>query len=238
MARSLLRTAAALTAVASGWLVWWCAEPRLRAVAGVARTAPPTPRWTLADVVGASVAVVAVVAYSLMFATAAVAVGSQLLVPHRAGQIALRGWAGPRWWRTAVLTACGIGVAAQAAAATPAPERPPCAGPCAPALVGLPTPDLDGLPYPDLPTGPPTRMPRPIAPGRAGPHGQVRPAQVTVRVGDCLWTIATALAPPDAGVPAIAALTARLYAANRQLVGDDPDLIYPGTVLRAPGGSR
>jgi nucleoid-associated protein YgaU len=61
---------------------------------------------------------------------------------------------------------------------------------------------------------------------------------VRVRSGDCLWTIATGLAPPGADDDAIAGLADRLYAANRQVVGDDPDLIYPGTVLRAPGGSR
>jgi nucleoid-associated protein YgaU len=61
---------------------------------------------------------------------------------------------------------------------------------------------------------------------------------ITVRTGDCLWSIARELARSDATDAAIAQLVGRLYAANRQVIGDDPDLIRPGTVLRAPGGHR
>jgi 3D (Asp-Asp-Asp) domain-containing protein len=48
-----------------------------------------------------------------------------------------------------------------------------------------------------------------------------------VRPGDTLSGIASALAVPG-GWPA-------LYAANRQAIGPDPDVIRPGTVLTAPG---
>jgi hypothetical protein len=58
-----------------------------------------------------------------------------------------------------------------------------------------------------------------------------------VHAGDCLWTIAETLLPPDASDAAVVAVSGGLYAANREVIGADPDLIYPGTVLRAPGGT-
>lgn len=65
-----------------------------------------------------------------------------------------------------------------------------------------------GLPLPE----------RPEAPAE-----QVRPV-VTVRPGDSLWSIAA-----EHGCTWTA-----LYAANRAVVGTDPDLIRPGAVLRLP----
>jgi LysM repeat protein len=56
--------------------------------------------------------------------------------------------------------------------------------------------------------------------------GQVAPARYRVAAGDTLSGIAAALAVPG-GWPA-------LYAANRQLIGPDPDVIRPGTVLTVP----
>jgi LysM repeat protein len=53
--------------------------------------------------------------------------------------------------------------------------------------------------------------------------GQVTPVSYTVRTGDTLSGIATEFAIPG-GWPA-------LYAGNRQVVGPDPNVIRPGTVL-------
>jgi LysM repeat protein len=57
-----------------------------------------------------------------------------------------------------------------------------------------------------------------------GQHGPVR---YTIAAGDSLSGIAAALAVRG-GWPA-------LYAANRRVIGPDPDLIRPGTVLSIPG---
>jgi LysM repeat protein len=57
-----------------------------------------------------------------------------------------------------------------------------------------------------------------------GQHGPVR---YTVVAGDTLSGIAAQLAVPG-GWPA-------LYAADRQVIGPDPDVIRPGTVLTVPG---
>lgn len=74
------------------------------------------------------------------------------------------------------------------------------------------------------------------APGTAAHHAVVvRPSAhrgvqsraaltVTVRPGDCLWTIARAHHVSEAA----------LYRANRSTVGPNPNLIYPGMRLRIP----
>jgi nucleoid-associated protein YgaU len=216
-------------AATAGWGLWWCARPRLAEVWAVldGSSADREP-WTLADVVASAVAIAAVTAYAVLVITALVAVGSQLVAPDLAATVAARGWAGPRWWRTLVLTACGIGIAAQATAASAAavPDGPPCAATCAPSL--------DGLPYPDLPVGPwtPRAADREDTP-RPDPPRDRR----VVRRGDTLWAIAADLSPPQATAADVAGLAHRLYAVNRDVIGDEPDLIYPGTVLETPGGT-
>jgi LysM repeat protein len=77
---------------------------------------------------------------------------------------------------------------------------------------------IDGLPLPDRPSG------------------TGRPAPLTHRVvaGQSLWAIARAHLAPDATSGRIAAEWPRWYAANAAVIGDDPDLIKPGTLLRAP----
>jgi len=53
-----------------------------------------------------------------------------------------------------------------------------------------------------------------------------------VRPGDCLWHIAAAMLPAGSDARAIAAKVEDLWNLNRDQIGDDPNLIYPGTVLR------
>jgi nucleoid-associated protein YgaU len=67
---------------------------------------------------------------------------------------------------------------------------------------------------------------------------------VVVRPGDSLWSLAEAALRRDGtGAPTtrqVAQAWPRWWAANREAVGDDPDLLLPGTVLRPPpdGTSR
>jgi resuscitation-promoting factor RpfA len=101
---------------------------------------------------------------------------------------------------------------------------------------------LGGLPVPDRPWG--TRAdPRPARP---------EPELVRVRRGDSLWAIAAqhliaqdpAVQDPAAQHPAdhasppsqaeIAAAWPRWFDLNRTRIGDDPDLIHPGTRLLVP----
>lgn len=67
--------------------------------------------------------------------------------------------------------------------------------------------------------------PRPTA----GTHDDV-----TVRRGDSLWTVAARHLGPGASDAQVAREWPRWYAANRDVIGDDPDLIVPGQQLRPP----
>jgi LysM repeat protein len=62
--------------------------------------------------------------------------------------------------------------------------------------------------------------------------GQVTPVRYTVRTGDTLSRIAAEFAIPGGW--------AALYAANRRVIGSDPNIIHPGTVLTLarPGSAR
>ena len=56
---------------------------------------------------------------------------------------------------------------------------------------------------------------------------------MVVRRGDTLWSIAARQLGADASEAEVAAAWP-LFAANRAVVGADPDLLLPGQVLRAP----
>jgi nucleoid-associated protein YgaU len=63
------------------------------------------------------------------------------------------------------------------------------------------------------------------------------PGRVVVRAGDSLWSIAARELGPNASAEAIGARWPEWYAANRQVIGSDPDLILPGQVLRIPAAA-
>jgi hypothetical protein len=125
----------------------------------------------------------------------------------------------PASMRSAAGVALGVGLvlAAPAAAAAPAPPQP---------AAGVPDwPDGDG----GTATPAPPDWPAAATPQEAGAHVVVR--------GDCLWLIAEdhleALGsrPTDAQV---AEAVQRWWAVNASVIGQDPDLIHPGQVLRPP----
>ena len=63
------------------------------------------------------------------------------------------------------------------------------------------------------------------------------PARVVVKPGDTLWSIAATELGPNATAEDVATRWPAWYAANRQLIGPDPDLILPGQVLRIPAAA-
>jgi nucleoid-associated protein YgaU len=75
---------------------------------------------------------------------------------------------------------------------------------------------LAGLPLPERAEGPAHR----------------RPVDVVVRAGDCLWAVAARDLGPRATDQQIAQRWHEIYAANRAVIGPDPDLVRPGQVLR------
>jgi len=65
----------------------------------------------------------------------------------------------------------------------------------------------------------------------------IEDADVIVRRGDSLWSIARRHLPPGATDSQIAAAWPRWHAANRFVVGADPDLLLPGQRLVPPDNS-
>ena len=84
----------------------------------------------------------------------------------------------------------------------------------------------------DAATSPPQRPDE--GQGASPPTPAGAEATVRVRPGDSLWVIAARRLGEHASDSAIAATWPRWYAANAQVIGDDPALIRPGEVLRAP----
>jgi len=79
-------------------------------------------------------------------------------------------------------------------------------------------------------SGPASSGPNP-GPGASPGRGE---QSVVVRPGDSLWDIAARQLGPNSGDDRIAVLWPHWYAANRQVIGDDPSLIRPGQHLVAP----
>jgi hypothetical protein len=188
--------------------------------------------------------------------------GAVAAAPTRTGRALHRH--GPRWVvRTAALlvvltgtgpmaTAAGAGTAvdpadprsqAVAEVALPTWDRPVtvAGGP-----VGAPVPSWEpplveggsGVEEPPLPGWRPTTpsvRPAPAADlvsrGRAPDH------TVVVRRGDTLWDIAAQHLGPTATAEEIAREWPRWHAANREVIGSDPDLILPGQRLVAPAAA-
>lgn len=61
--------------------------------------------------------------------------------------------------------------------------------------------------------------------------------EITVRAGDSLWSLAAAELGPFASDVDIAIEWPRLYQANRPVIGENPDVLLPGQVLRLPPGT-
>jgi nucleoid-associated protein YgaU len=127
----------------------------------------------------------------------------------------------PRRLRLLLRLACGIAVVAPVGLPAHAGEPGPAGCPgsvCRPTAAALPIPDR-----PDVTAA------RLVEPVRAS-------AQVTVviRPGDTLWAIAAAHLPGTPGDAAIAAAWPVWFGANAAAIGDNPDLIHPGTRLSVP----
>jgi nucleoid-associated protein YgaU len=86
-----------------------------------------------------------------------------------------------------------------------------------------------GLPLPDRPEATASRMPVRPAPTVHAAAGAVR-----VQPGDTLWAIARRSLPPTASAAEIASATAAWHRANRDVIGDDPDVIVPAQLLAPP----
>lgn len=136
----------------------------------------------------------------------------------------------PRAVARLVAGASGLGLLLAPVAAT---ASTPAA---APTVVSAPAPAWptdDALPPPSLPiSGPTSRSISGPPPGSATPGST--PREVVVKPGDTLWSIAARHLPSTAPPARIARSWPRWFAANRAVIGADPDLIVAGQVLTPP----
>lgn len=97
---------------------------------------------------------------------------------------------------------------------------------------------VSGLPLPDRPdTSPRSQRAAHPAPHSAPTETSATDHRiVTVRPGDTLWNIAARSLPDGASAARIADATRAWYAANRDVIGDDPDVIIPAQRLAPPTG--
>lgn len=209
----VVRASACLAACAAvqGLVCWLAARHLPSAVAVVGTQTPLTPPATT-DIV-AAVAVLLLLLACTWLNLATVLIGVDVL---RAGHAHRRRLLAPVPWQRAIAALLGAGALSLPGAAVA--DGPDGARDRSGPTAGV----LDGLPLPDRPHGTGARATEP-------PVSSYR-----VRPGDCLWTVARAHLEPGAGDQRIAAEWPRWYAANADVIGDDPDLIAPGTVLRAP----
>ena len=118
-----------------------------------------------------------------------------------------------------------------AAPSSPTAPGPQGAPPGAPGYPGAP--GSQGSPAP----GAEEEATAPAPAGTGASHGTRATGSHTVRPGESLWSItADLLHTTDRG--AIASAWPTLWAANRVVVGRDPGLIRPGTVLQVPEALR
>lgn len=133
----------------------------------------------------------------------------------------------------------------EAGASAPAPAGPrPASGttpPAKPPAWPTASPPVSPSTQPSAPrhTPPHSRPPAPAS--TPAPRRPASAAAVTVRPGDSLWAIARRRLTAEAGTPSparVATAWPAWWAANRSVIGSDPDLIRPGQVLHAPTGAH
>lgn len=147
----------------------------------------------------------------------------------------------------------GLAPAASVAAPTIVAEAGGGAAAVEPTATRPPLPDPGFAPLPDPGWAPAAAAPPPTPGGWVPTRPHVRPQpdvrvlspsprstpatpppEVVVRHGDSLWSIAARHLGPDASESEIARAWPAWHDTNREVVGDDPDLLRPGQVLRPP----
>ena len=107
-----------------------------------------------------------------------------------------------------------------------------------PDAVALPLPDPGFRSLPDprwVPAAPTVRPQADVSVlSRAPAPAANTSAEVVVQRGDTLWSVAARHLGTGASDAEIARAWPAWYAANRDVIGGDPDVILPGQVLRAP----
>lgn len=135
----------------------------------------------------------------------------------------------PQGTRRLLFAACGLALASGLVTPATAVEGQQHRAATGPAM-------LAGLPLPERASTHPAAAVESHAPGsRPAP---TRPRAVQVRAGDTLWSLAAATLAPQADDAEITATWRAIYEHNRGVIGDDPDLIKPGTTLTIPDSQQ
>ncbi len=245
-----LSTAAGALAAAACGLAALAPPGRLRDELTAVSTAPQAT----ADALGAdavALSLVGVLAWAalawLIVAGTSVAAGA---LPGRLGRVATRvsGAVVPAAARRLLAGLLGVALLTGIGAAAHAdPVQPPRVAAVAQLDLDWPV-TAPRSPLAEAVAGKPANPPAPATPSsRASPPGEsplpvVTPrqtgAEVVVLRGDSLWSIAKAHLGAHAGDREIAAEWPRWWAANRAVVGDDPDLLLPDQRLGPPDPRR
>ena len=128
------------------------------------------------------------------------------------------------WTPTAVPAATGT--SADTSAPVPGPTPHPGDPAAIPAVAGPQWQPLSPVVDPGPLAARPPRHQQPPGPA----------SEVTVRPGDSLWNLSAARLGPFASDVDIALDWPRLYQANKDIIGGNPNLLRPGQVLRLPAG--
>jgi nucleoid-associated protein YgaU len=140
----------------------------------------------------------------------------------------------PRLVQRVVAGALGVGIVAGPAVAAANPPQP--AGPTR-AVPAPAWPTDNPIPVPLWPTDS-VRSESAATPKSDGAAPHSGSGSVRVRPGDTLWAIAARSLSGRRTPDRIAAAWPRWWAANRSVIGPDPDLVRPGQVLTAPADER
>jgi hypothetical protein len=195
-------------------LAWRLATSALPPAAAAFDGSAPLGPQGVAALMTALAAILLLLAWSWLGCATVLVVGDLLRQGTRPGRACL---GVPEAWQRAVAVLLGAGAVCIPGAAV-ADGSGQAQGDSEPVAARI-----DGLPLPDRPSC----------------AGAVAPQPVTHHVvaGQSLWTIARTHLGSDASAQQVAAEWPRWYSANAAVIGDDPDLITPGTLLRAPGAS-
>lgn len=124
----------------------------------------------------------------------------------------------------------------------PAPTQAPAAAPT-PSAAAAPSPAhpaparavaTSPAPAPGWTPSRPLQRPQPASSLVTGSVDSHPAAEVVVHRGDTLWDIVRRQLGPDASDAEVADAWPAWHHANRTVIGDDPDLILPGQILRPP----
>jgi nucleoid-associated protein YgaU len=139
----------------------------------------------------------------------------------------------PAWAPAAISTAGAATATASPSRDAATPATTSTSGRSAPGAAAVPAPSTAWVaPPPLVRAQPDVRLLSPAP----RPGGSTE--RVAVRRGDSLWSIAARHLGRDASDAEIARAWPAWFDANRDVIGDDPDLLRPGQLLRPPEGGR